>query len=54
VKSVDPNPIELAPRVTVIQGTMLTDVHAQFDPVMTGIVATVPFIGADKLVGETL
>jgi hypothetical protein len=44
----------LAPAVTVIQLTLLTDVHAQLDPVVTAILPPPPVEGIDALVGDTL
>jgi hypothetical protein len=40
--------------VTVIQLTLLTDVHGQLDPVVTAILLLLPVEGTDTLVGETL
>ena len=51
---VDPRPDMLAPAVTVIQLTLLTDVHAQLDPVMTEIVPPPPVEGIEALVGDTV
>jgi hypothetical protein len=44
----------LPPLVMVIQLTLLADVHAQLDPVVTAMLPLLPVDGADTLVGETL
>ena len=43
-----------APAVTVIHATLLTDVHAQLEPVVTAMLALLPVDGADTVVGDTL
>ena len=40
--------------MTVIQLTLLTDVHGQLDPVVTAMLLLLPVDGTDTLVGETL
>jgi hypothetical protein len=44
----------LSPAVTVIHVTLLTDVHAQLDPVVTAMLPPPPVEGIDALVGDTL
>jgi hypothetical protein len=39
--------------VTVIHVTLLTDVHAQLEPVVTLMVPLLPVDAADALVGDT-
>jgi hypothetical protein len=53
-KFVDPSPDIEAPLVTVIQLALLTDVHAQLEPVVTAMLALRPVEGAEALVGDTL
>ena len=40
--------------MTVIQLTLLTDVHGQLDPVVTVMLLLLPVDGTDTLVGDTL
>jgi hypothetical protein len=49
----DPSP-DIPPLVIVIQGTWLTGVQAQFDPVTTEILLFIPVDGAVTVVGEAL
>ena len=53
-KFVDPSPDIDAPLVTVIQLTVLTDVHAQLEPVVTAMLALLPVDGTDSFVGDTV
>jgi hypothetical protein len=40
--------------VTVIHATLLADVHAQLEPVVTATLPLLPVDGTDTVVGETL
>jgi hypothetical protein len=44
----------LAPPVIVTQLTLLVDVQAQPDPVVTAMLPLLPVDGTDTLVGDTL
>jgi hypothetical protein len=49
----DPSP-DMPPLVIVIQGTVLTGVHAQLEPVTTEMLLLSPADDADTVVGEAL
>jgi hypothetical protein len=53
LKLKDPSP-DIPPLVIVIQGTVLTGVHAQLEPVTTEILLLSPADDADTVVGDTL
>ena len=53
VKLNDPSP-DIPGLVIVIQGTVLTGVHAQLEPVVTPILLLRPVETAETLVGDTL
>jgi hypothetical protein len=49
----DPSP-DIPPLVIVIQGTVLTGVHAQLEPVVTPMLLLSPVDSAETVVGDTL
>jgi hypothetical protein len=51
---VDASPVIEAPLVTVIQLTLLTEVHAQLEPVMTETVPPPPVEGIEAVAGDTV
>jgi hypothetical protein len=53
LKLKDPIP-DMPLLVIVIQGTELTGVHAQFEPVVTPMLLLSPVDGAETLAGDTL
>ena len=49
----EPSP-DMPPLVMVIQGTELTGVHAQLEPVVTPMLLLSPVDNADTVAGDTL